>query len=304
MQPVRLALVGAGRMGSTHARALASEGGGVELAAVVEPSEAAARQSGIGRRYRDLDELLAAGGVDGAIVAAPTRLHAALVAQLLEAGLPVLCEKPCGLRSDETRSLARRAADAGLPLHVGYWRRFVPSLQQLQSELAVGAFGAVELVACVQWDEAPPPAAFRDPASSGGILVDMGVHEFDQLRWLTGREPAAITGVASQAEVGGDPDGTVLALSLDGGALGLVSLLRRHPPGDLCRVEIVGAERVARLDFLSPADGEQAFLAALRAQAADFSAAIAGAPSHGATPGDAVRALELAERAAEALQRQ
>src|SRR5262245_26472710 len=301
MPPVRLALVGAGRMGSTHARALAAQPGGVEFVAVVEPSEQAARRSGIERRYPDLDGLLAAGGVDGAIVAAPTRLHAALVTRLLDAGLPVLCEKPCGLRRDETLSLARRAAAAGLPLHVGYWRRFVPSLQQLRSELAAGAFGALELVACAQWDEEPPPATFRDPSSSGGIVVDMGVHDLDQLRWLTGREPAAITGVFSQTEVAGDPDGAVLALSLDGGALGLVTLLRRHPPGDLCRVEVVGAERVVQLDFLSPAAGEQAFLAALRAQAADFAGAIEGGTSHGATPDDAVRALELAERAAEAL---
>src|SRR5262249_22199685 len=113
MPPARLALIGAGRMGSTHARALAPGLDGVELAALVEPSDEAAARSRIARRYRDVGELLAAGGVDGAIVAAPTRLHATLVTQLLDAGLPVLCEKPCGLRSDETRALARRAADAG-----------------------------------------------------------------------------------------------------------------------------------------------------------------------------------------------
>src|SRR5437763_15464649 len=80
MAPVRLALVGAGRMGSTHARALAGGHGGIELAALVEPSDGAAEHSGIAPRYRDVDELLAAGGVDGAIVAAPPRVHAAVVA--------------------------------------------------------------------------------------------------------------------------------------------------------------------------------------------------------------------------------
>ncbi|MFL5925760.1 MAG: Gfo/Idh/MocA family protein [Gaiellaceae bacterium] len=300
MTRVRLALVGAGRMGSAHVRAL-SAGHDVELAAVVEPSDEAARRSGIARRHRDVDELLAVGGVDGAIVAAPTRLHAPLVAQLLEARLPVLCEKPCGLRSDETRALARRAVEAGVPLHVGYWRRFVFALRALRAEIAAGSFGDVELVACAQWDESPPPAAFRDPASSGGILVDMGVHELDQLRWLTGQEPEAITAIASGAEVDGDPDSVILGLRLGGGALGTASLLRRHPPGDLCRVEVVGSRKVVRLDFLAPADGEQAFLAALRAQAADFAAAIAGGPAHGASPDDAVRALEIAESAAVAL---
>jgi myo-inositol 2-dehydrogenase/D-chiro-inositol 1-dehydrogenase len=283
-------------MGSAHERALAEGGAGVELVALVEPSDEAAARSGIARRHRDVDELVAAGGVDGAIVAAPTRLHAAIVGHLLEAGLPVLCEKPCGMTSVETRELARRAAAAGVRLHVGYWRRFVPALRDLQARLASGAFGEIELVTCAQWDEQPPPAAFRDPASSGGIVVDMGVHEFDQLRWLTGQEIVSVAGAATGSVVAGDPDGIALAVGLEGGATGLVSLLRRYPPGDLCRVEVVGTEDAVWLDFLAPADGERVFLEALRAQASDFAGAIAGQPSAGATPDDAARALEAAER--------
>jgi myo-inositol 2-dehydrogenase/D-chiro-inositol 1-dehydrogenase len=305
MTPVRLALVGAGRMGSTHARALGSGLRGVELAALVEPSDEAAARTGIARRYRDVDELVAAGGIDGAIVAAPTRVHATIVGRLLEAGLPVLCEKPCGLSSEETRALARRAVDAGVQLQVGYWRRFVPALRELQADLEAGTFGEIELISCAQWDERPPPAAFRDPASSGGIVVDMGVHEFDQLRWLTGQEIVSIAGAASGVSfdppVDGDPEGIVLALVLDGGTAGVVTLLRRHPPGDLCRVELVGTKGAARIDFLAPSDGERPFIDALRAQAEDFAAAIAGRPSSAATPADAARALEAAEQATAAL---
>jgi myo-inositol 2-dehydrogenase/D-chiro-inositol 1-dehydrogenase len=305
MTPVRLALVGAGRMGATHARALAEDRDRVELAALVEPADEAAERAGIARRHRGVHELLAAGGVDGAIVAVPTRAHTAVVEQLLDAGLPVLCEKPCGLTSDETRALARRAAAAGVPLQVGYWRRFVPALRELQAELASGAFGEIELVGCAQWDERPPPAAFRDPASSGGIAVDMGVHEFDQLRWLTGQEIVSVAGTASgisfDPPVDGDPEGAALSVALDGGTVATVSLLRRHPPGDLCRVEVVGTKRAVTIDFLAPADGERTFLDALRAQAADFAAAIGGASSSAATADDAVRALGAAELARAAL---
>ena len=301
MSPLRLALVGAGRMGATHARALRSGADRVVLDALVEPSDEAARRAGIDRRYRDVNELIGAGGIDGAIVAAPTRVHSAVVGQLLDAALPVLCEKPCGLASGETLALARRAADAGVPLHIGYWRRFVPVLRELQSGLASGEFGEIELVGCAQWDERPPPAAFRDPASSGGIVVDMGVHEFDQLRWLTGQEIVSVSGVGSDVgfapKVDGDPEGVVLAAGLDGGSAGIVSLLRRHPPGDLCRVEVVGTKRAARIDFLEPDAGEQTFLDALCAQARDFAAAIAGKPSIAATPDDAARALDIANLA-------
>jgi myo-inositol 2-dehydrogenase / D-chiro-inositol 1-dehydrogenase len=297
---VRLALIGAGRMGSTHARAL-----GARLAAVVEPSDDAAARSGIGRRYRELGELLEDGEVDGALVAAPTRLHAAIVERLLEARVPVLCEKPCGLSSDTTRALAARAAQAGVPLHVGYWRRFVPALCALRERIAAGELGELAYVACAQWDQRPPPAAFRDPRSSGGILVDMGVHELDQLRWLTGQEPVAFAGVATSVAfdppVAGDPEGVVLSVSLDGGTAATVSLLRRHPPGDLCRIEVVGTRAATRLDFLPPDAGEAPLLDALRAQADDFAAAIRGEPSRGATAADAVAALTAAERARAAL---
>lgn len=299
---MRLALVGAGRMGSAHARALAGAGPEIELAAVVEPSdEAAARLPGSARRFRDASELLAWDRVDAALVAVPTKVHQDVVSQLLDGGLPVLCEKPCGLSSEQTAALAQRARGARLTLHVGYWRRFVPELRELQARISDGALGEIELVLCTQWDERPPPASFRDPVSSGGIVVDMGVHEFDQLRWLTGQEIVAVTGVASSVlsapPVAGDPEGVSLAVQLSDGATGLVSLLRRHPPGDVCRVEVIGTNSVAALTFLAPPPGEATLFAALRAQAKDFAAAIEGATSVGATATDAVRALQAAERA-------
>src|SRR5919197_472165 len=183
-----LALIGAGRMGSAHLRAL-----GDQIAAVVEPAAVEVSVP----RYRTTEQLLRDGRVEGAIVAVPSRRHVPLVRQLIAAGIPVLCEKPCGLTSDEARALAAEAAAAGVPLRVGYWRRFVPALRGLREQLAAGSLGEVELVHCAQWDERPPPAAFRDPASSGGIVVDMGVHELDLLRWLTGQEIAAVTTVSS-----------------------------------------------------------------------------------------------------------
>jgi myo-inositol 2-dehydrogenase/D-chiro-inositol 1-dehydrogenase len=290
--PVKLALIGAGRMGSAHLRAL-----GDEIVAVVEPADVDVPHP---RRYRTVGELLRDGDPDGAVVAVPSRFHVPVVRELLAAGVPVLCEKPCGLTSEDARLLGAESSAAGVALHVGYWRRFVPALRELREKIAAGELGELELIHCAQWDERPPPAAFRDPASSGGILVDMGVHELDQLRWLTGQDIAAVSTVSSSVTfdppVEGDPESVALALELTGGTIALVSLLRRHPPGDLCRVEVVATEGTARIDFLSPEDGEVPFLAALREQARDFAAAIRGEPSHGATAEDASAALAAAER--------
>src|SRR5262249_52364442 len=118
----RLALIGAGRMGTTHARALASSAA-VEIACVVDPSDEAA--SRIDAPRATLDDLPE---VDGALVAAPSKLHVEVLEQLARYGLPVLCEKPCGLTVDETR----RIASLGLRLQVAYWRRFVPALRRLR----------------------------------------------------------------------------------------------------------------------------------------------------------------------------
>jgi myo-inositol 2-dehydrogenase / D-chiro-inositol 1-dehydrogenase len=273
-------------MGRTHARALESSSA-VDIVCVVEPADEAAGLVAAPRAT--LADLPA---VDGALVCVPTRFHVEVVTQLSELGLPVLCEKPCGLTTDETRAIA------ALPtrLQVAYWRRFVPALRSLREQIADGVLGEVSIVRCAQWDESPPSRAFRDPASSGGIVVDMGVHEFDQLRWLTGQEVGRVTGVAAVTAietVEGDPESVELAVALSGGAVGSISLARRYEPGETVRVEVLGFDGAVSLDFVAPPTGDETIAAALRAQAADFAAE----GGEGATVADALAALAAAERA-------
>jgi predicted dehydrogenase len=207
MPPFRLGLVGAGRMGRTHLRALAwSER--VAVTAIAEMSAAArAAASAPGMTlHASVADMLAAAAVDGVLIAAPTDQHGAIITEVAARGLPILCEKPCGLTAAAARASARTAASAGVPLQVAYWRRFVPGLRRLRERIAAGEFGAVHLVTCYQWDEQPPPAAFR--AHSGGIAIDMGVHEFDQLRWLTGQDISHLAAVASGRAPTGSPTWT------------------------------------------------------------------------------------------------
>lgn len=287
----RLALIGAGRMGATHARALESCDT-VDVACVVDPSDEAA--ASVRAPRATLDSLPA---VDGFLVAVPTRLHVAVTTALAAYGLPILCEKPCGLTTDETRSIAA----LGVPVQVAYWRRFVPALRELRQRVVSGRLGDLVFVASAQLDETPPPPAFRDPVSSGGIVVDMGVHELDQLRWLTGREIVAVNGVAGSVgfdpPVDGDPELVELTVELEGGIAGAITLGRRYPPGETCRVEVIGLLGAERIDFVAPPDGDETIAAALRAQAEDF----ARGGGEGTTIDDAVAALDAARRAKEAL---
>jgi myo-inositol 2-dehydrogenase / D-chiro-inositol 1-dehydrogenase len=313
----RLGLVGAGRMGRTHLRAIAGSEL-VVIAAVAEPSEqaraglAGAGPAGVGGAgvgagltlHASVSEMLDRSELDGVLVAAPSDQHVRLVGEVAARGLPILCEKPCGLSSAEARSAAQTAAAAGVPLQVAYWRRYVPALAAARDRIAAGEVGGVHLVTCYQWDEGPPAAAFR--AHSGGIAIDMGVHEFDQLRWLTGQDITDVKAVAaeliSDPEVTGDVDSVQIILALSGGATGFVSLGRHHPAGDMARAEVFGTGGTIRCDFLDPADGERAQLEALRHQAEGF-AAVAGAGGgyFGATADDAVAALQAAEQVSAAI---
>jgi myo-inositol 2-dehydrogenase/D-chiro-inositol 1-dehydrogenase len=287
-------------MGSAHAATLAGSRD-LELVAVVDPSDEAAAGVG-GASRRTLQELTAEGQVDGAIVAVPTHLHVAVVSQLLHARIPVLCEKPCGRTPAETSALARLSAELGARLWVAYWRRFVPDLRALRNRIAAGELGTISHVFCSQWDERPPTASFRNTASSGGIVLDMGAHEFDLIRWLTGQEIEEIcgfwSGVCSDPPVAGDPESVDLALRLSGDATALVTLGRRHPPGETVTVEVIGTADAVRLDFVRPPDGDARIAAALRRQVEAFAGATRGSSWHGATLADAIAASEAAERAA------
>jgi myo-inositol 2-dehydrogenase / D-chiro-inositol 1-dehydrogenase len=297
----RLGLVGAGRMGRTHLEALAGSGA-VHVAAIADPSPdaRAAVAAADTPAFASIADLLTGAQVDGLLIAAPTDQHVRLVCEALAAGLPVLCEKPCGLTVTEAIRCADAAATAGLLLQVAYWRRFVPELISLRDQIGGGELGKILAVNCYQWDAAPPPAMFRQ--SSGGIFVDMGVHEFDQVRWLTGQEFGTIRPAAARTSGShDDPDCAQLVAELDGGTVAMVSLGRWHPAGDICRVEVFGTGGTVSCPFLRPADADEVFRHALRRQAEDFAAAVRAGEGTGAVVADAVAALTVARIAADQL---
>ncbi len=300
MARFRLGLVGAGRMGQTHLRALASSER-IEVVAVAESSEpirAALKAPGT-KVHADVDAMLKAGGIDGALITVPSAFHVDMVARLAVAGISILCEKPCGITAREARIASEIAAKENVLLQVAYWRRFVPELKRLKDRIARGEFGDLYLVSCYQWDQTPPAASFR--ATGGGAFIDMGVHEFDQLRWLTGQEISnlrvATSSNAFAEKVEADPDAAQALCDLSGGANGLISLGRRFAPGDACWAQVFGTKGFEDCRFLWPPKGEDVFLEALRLQAEGFADAVCGRPSEGATAADAIAALAAAEQA-------
>jgi myo-inositol 2-dehydrogenase / D-chiro-inositol 1-dehydrogenase len=297
---LKFGLLGAGRMGRNHLRGIKGSDE-VTVSAIAEPSFAA--RSALGPTsatiHESLDVMLAVGGIDAVIVCVPSDMHLETVRRLVDARMPTLCEKPVGVTASQSREAASLVRRAGIPFQVGFWRRFVPSLQRLRERIESDELGDIYCVANFQWDGAPPSAQFR--RHSGGIFVDMGVHEFDQTRWLTGQEFGAITSVASgvaQEAWPGDPESAHSIAELSGGTTALISLGRRFPLGDVCKVEVFGTRGAEECKFLWPPSADDTFFAALRAQAESFGRHVRGAPRQGAGADDAAAALEGAERAA------
>ncbi len=303
--PVRIALVGAGRMGSVHLGAL-RRSEVIEPACVVEPV-ASVRQAlaadGL-EVYESVDRLLDGDGIEGVLIAVPSDQHRDIVRAFAAAGIPMLCEKPVGIAPADAADAARAADDAGVLLQVGYWRRFVPELRALRRRIAAGDLGAINQLACMQWDAEPPSERFR--AHSGGIAIDMGVHEFDQTRWLLDQDfkwvAAAPAGPTEDDRwPASDPDAATILAQLSGGATATISLGRRFPQADSCWLEVWGTEGYDRVRFMWGDAGERVFADAMQAQAEAFAAAVRGGPREGAGGADAIAAITIAERVARSL---
>lgn len=294
LAPFRFGLVGAGRMGRTHLRAL--EGSDrVQIVAVAEPDERSrqdvARTYGL-TGFADLTGMFAAGGIDGVIVATPTDTHLAVLTAVSTAKLPVLCEKPCGTSPEEARQALAVAAASGSVAQVAYWRRYVPSLQLLRGRIRDGSLGSVLGVVCSQWDGEPPSPAFR--ARSGGIFVDMAVHEIDQARWMLDDDIRPVAVVSAGEGPSADPDGAALLAETTSGVPVVISLGRYYPGGDMVRIEVFGRADHVLDEFLTPSKGEAVQLRALERQAAAFADYARGGRCTGATIEDAVAALDIA----------
>jgi myo-inositol 2-dehydrogenase / D-chiro-inositol 1-dehydrogenase len=256
--PVQVALVGLGRMGRVHARALAGFDT-MEVVAVADPSAAAREVAAAlfpnAQLLADPDDVLQVAGVEACLLATPTPLHARQVRAAIDAGLHVLCEKPLSLDTHESLDLDRLATAAGRILQVGFWRRYAPPWRVAKAALDRGRIGAPLYLRLSQWDADPPPASFCDPAVSGGLAIDCGVHEYDLAEWLSGCRVVRVRAYAapivddSLAEVG-DVDNLVAVLELDGGAIATVDLSRNCRYGDDVRTEILGSGGALLIEIL------------------------------------------------------
>jgi myo-inositol 2-dehydrogenase/D-chiro-inositol 1-dehydrogenase len=314
---MRIGLAGVGRIGAFHASTLNGLGA-VDEVIVADTNAAAARQvaeeQGLGF-VTDTDALLES-GIDGLVIATATPGHAPLLRQGIERGIPTFCEKPVAATLEETIDLVRLAGDSDTPVHIGFQRRFDLGYRNAKAAVDAGELGFVHTVRAATHDQAPPHAAYIP--TSGGIFRDCNVHDFDIIRFVTGREVATVyaTGANKGAPYfgeAGDVDSASAILTLDDDTLVLVSSTRYNGAGHDVRMEIHG-ERGAvavglddSLAFRSAEDGVdfprgpqkrsfmERFLPAYRAELAAFCEVAAGRLPTPCTVDDALQAFRVAE---------
>ncbi|MFS8479508.1 MAG: Gfo/Idh/MocA family oxidoreductase [Micromonosporaceae bacterium] len=241
---MRIGLAGVGRIGAFHAKTLVGLDFVDELVLTdIDMDAARAVADELGAQVAVDVEALLASGVDGFVIATATPSHASLLRQGIAAGVPTFCEKPVAATLAETIALANLVAATDVPVQVGFQRRFDAGYQRARRAVESGELGFVHTIRANTHDQSPPHASYI-PAS-GGIFRDCNVHDFDILRFVTGREVTSVyaTGANKGARFfaeAGDVDTAGALLTLDDDTIVLVSSTRYNGGGHDVRMEIHG----------------------------------------------------------------
>ena len=258
MSEIRIAVVGLGRIGLTHAENLARRVRGARLTAVTTASAERAEQArqccGDVAVYPGLGELLASEKLDAVCIASSTSAHADNVVHCAEAGLHIFCEKPLALTLAECDRAVAAAAEAGVKLMVGHVRKFDAGHVEARRQIEAGAIGRPVAFRAISGDVDPPPPSFANPAVSGGLIVDAMYHDLYVARWLLSDEVErayAEGGALVDPAIGavGDVDNAVVTLRFTRGAMGTLFVSRTCRYGYDLRVEVIGDEGAVQVGY-------------------------------------------------------
>ncbi|MHC0430664.1 Gfo/Idh/MocA family protein [Streptomyces sp. O3] len=241
---MRIGLIGAGRIGSFHAAVLARhrEAGSLVIADA-DPARAARLAQRLDATAAPSPDEVFTWGVDALVITAATSAHADLIGRAARAGLPTFCEKPIALDLAGTLSALREVEAAGSVLQLGFQRRFDAGYTAARDAVRDGRLGRLHTVRAMTSDPAPPPAAYLP--LSGGLYRDCLIHDFDMVRWVTGREVLEVYATGSDAgpamfREAGDVDTAAALLTLDDGVLVTATATRCNGAGYDVRMELAG----------------------------------------------------------------
>jgi len=244
---LRIAVAGVGRIGSMHARIVAEQTPGARLVGVFDVNERASRDVADALRVdaaTSVDELVGSDDVDAIAICTSTDTHVDIAVQAARAGKAIFMEKPISLSLGEVDRCLAAVDAAGVPLMVGFNRRFDPGHRAVREAVAAGQVGDVRITHIMSRDPAPPPIEYI--RVSGGIFVDMTIHDFDMARYVVGSPVVRVMAqgaIAVDPAIGeaGDIDTAVVVLTHESGAITTIDNCRQSSYGYDQRVEAFGS---------------------------------------------------------------
>ncbi len=245
---LNIGIIGAGRIGKVHAETLmfrVPEATPVAIADTnLATAQEVAKRYGIAKVSADADAILSDGKIDAVLICSPTDTHADLVIRAAQAGKHIFCEKPIDHSLAKIDRALAAVEKAGVKLQVGFNRRFDANFARVRKSVTSGEIGTLHLMHIISRDPGPPPISYIKV--SGGIFLDMSIHDFDMARFLIGDEVESIYTAAAvrvDPEIGkaGDLDTAVTVLQFKGGVIATIDNSRKAVYGYDQRVEILGS---------------------------------------------------------------
>jgi len=254
MKKINVAVAGLGRIGKIHLKNLCRNFPEITVVAVMDvfdESKTIADEFNIPVFVKDFDELLAVPGVDAVVICSPTDTHADYVVKAAKAGKQIFCEKPLDLSLERVKEVLAIVEECGVKLMLGFNRRFDPEFKKIRQLVVKDAIGDPQIIKITSRDPGPPPVSYIKV--SGGMFLDMTIHDFDMARYISGKqvkEVFAKGAVMIDPEIGkaGDIDTAIITLTFEDNTMAVIDNCRKAVYGYDQRLEVFGSKGMAQAD--------------------------------------------------------
>ena len=252
MNKINLAILGLGRIGKIHAENVISLNE-CNLKIIIDPiSDSDDNFTDLGvKQSKHFDDLLNESDIDGVIICSPSKYHVSQIKSLSELTKNIFCEKPLGLSIEEILDVKSLVSKKNLNLHIGFNRRYDPDFSELKRRILNDEIGDLHMIKITSRDPAPPPISYIK--KSGGIFLDMTIHDFDMVKYLSGSEISELyvkggCFVDPEIEKAKDVDTAIINMSLKNGVLATINNSRQAVYGYDQRIEVLGSKGILKVE--------------------------------------------------------
>jgi myo-inositol 2-dehydrogenase / D-chiro-inositol 1-dehydrogenase len=256
---VKVGIIGAGRIGRVHAETLAYRIPTAKVEMIsdvrIDAAKKAASDFGIPKAVEDYHEILASKDIHAVIICSSTDTHARIIEEACAAGKHIFCEKPIDLTLEKIQSALAAVKKSGVKFQVGFNRRYDPNFKKVADSVKAGAIGQPQIVKITSRDPGPPPADYVKV--SGGMFLDMTIHDFDMARYVIADEPEEVFVYAGNLvdpaiKAAGDVDTAVVTMRYKSGAMCVIDNSRKAVYGYDQRIEVFGSKGCLTSDNNTP----------------------------------------------------